>query len=158
MTDTSPAVPATSPPLGCAALLMEVLRGELRERELPFTHQREAIARVLFESPRNFSADEVAAELGRRGERLGKATIYRTLALLVELGLATEHDFDEGFKRYQMQIGAARHDHLICTECGRVFSFDHPDVDRTLAAVAEAAGFSPLTRHIKVFGTCHECT
>ena len=60
----------------------------------------------------------VGEELRERGELLGKATIYRTLALLVELGLATEHDFDEGFKRYQVQIGAARHDHLICTECG----------------------------------------
>ena len=158
MTDSSPAVPATRPPLGCAALLMEVLRGELRERELPFTHQREAIARLLFESQRNYSADEVAAELRERGERLGKATIYRTLALLVELGLATEHDFDEGFKRYQVQLGAARHDHLICTECGRVFPFDHPDVDRALAAVAEDAGFAPIPRHIKLFGTCHECT
>ena len=158
MTESSPAIPATSPPLGCAALLMEVLRGELRERELPFTHQREAIARVLFESPRNFSADEVAAELDARGDRLGKATIYRTLALLVELGLATEHDFDEGFKRYQMQLGAARHDHLICTGCGRVIPFDHADVDRALADVTEDAGFTPLTRHIKVFGTCHECS
>ncbi len=136
---------------------MEVLRGELRERELPFTHQREAIARVLFESPRNFSADEVAEELRRRGEQLGKATVYRTLALLVELGLATEHDFDEGFKRYQAQVGAARHDHLICTECGRVFPFDHPEVDRVLAEVVDSADFVPITRQIKVFGTCHAC-
>ena len=82
MSDSNTAFPATRPPLGCAALLMEVLRGELRERELPFTHQREAIARVLFESPRNFSADEVAEELRERGEQSGKATIYRTLALL----------------------------------------------------------------------------
>lgn len=158
MTESSSGIPGTSPPLGCAALLMEVLRGELRERELPFTHQREAIARVLFESQQNFSADEVAEELRQRGEQLGKATIYRTLALLVELGLATEHDFDEGFKRYQMQVGAARHDHLICTECGRVFPFEHPDVDRVLADVVNSAGFVPITRQIKVFGTCHECT
>lgn len=150
--------PTTRPPLGCAALLMQVLRGELRERELPFTHQREAIARVLFESPRNFSADEVAEELRLRGEQLGKATIYRTLALLVELDLATEHDFDEGFKRYQVQIGAARHDHLICTECGSVIPFENPEVDRLLASLAATANFVPITRQIKVFGTCNDCT
>ena len=158
MSDSNTAFPATRPPLGCAALLMEVLRGELRERELPFTHQREVIARLLFESPRNFSADEVADELRERGEQPGKATIYRTLALLVELGLATEHDFDEGFKRYQIQVGAARHDHLICTGCGRVFPFEHPDVDRVLADVVASADFVPITRQIKVFGTCNECT
>jgi Fur family ferric uptake transcriptional regulator len=158
MDDANTAVLATRPPLGCAALLMEVWRGELRERELPFTHQREAIARVLFESPRNFSADEVGEALRERGEQPGKATIYRTLALLVQLGLATENDFDEGFKRYQVQVGAARHDHLICTECGRVVPFEHPDLDRVMADVVEGLHFVPITRQIKVFGTCHECT
>jgi len=147
---------ATRPPLGCAAVMMQVLRGELRERELPFTHQREAIAQVLFESTRHLSADDVAAALRKRGEHVGKATVYRTLALLVELGLATEHDFDEGFKRYETQLGAAQHDHLICTECGRVSTFRHPDLDRVLAQVAAENGFTAITRQVKVFGVCSE--
>jgi Fur family ferric uptake transcriptional regulator len=149
---------STRPPLGCAAVLMEVLRGELRERELPFTHQREAIAQALFESARHLSADDVAEELRRRDEHIGKATIYRTLALLVELGLATEHDFEEGFKRYQAQVGAARHDHLICTSCGRVATFHRPELDRILAEVSAAADFAALTRQIKIFGTCDACS
>jgi len=153
---TSSIVP-TRPPLGCAAVLMEVLRGELRERELPFTQQRESVARVLFETARHLSADEVAEELRERGEQIGKATVYRTLALLVELGLATEHDFDEGFKRYQMQIGAAQHDHMICTSCGKVTQFRHPELEQALEDVARNAGFEAITRQIKVFGTCHEC-
>jgi Fur family ferric uptake transcriptional regulator len=135
---------------------MEVLRGELRERELPFTHQREAIAQVLFESTRHLSADDVAEELRGRGEHIGKATVYRTLALLVELGLATEHDFDEGFKRYQLQVGAAHHDHLICTACGQVVQFQHPGLERILAEVADSLGFEAITRQIKIFGTCGE--
>lgn len=155
MSDPSSAV-STRPPLGCAAVMMQVLRGELRERELPFTHQREAIAQVLFESTRHLSADDVAAALRRRGEHAGKATVYRTLALLVELGLATEHDFDEGFKRYETKVGAAQHDHLICTECGRVSTFDHPELDRVLAEVARDSGFEAITRQVKVFGTCGE--
>jgi Fur family ferric uptake transcriptional regulator len=136
--------------------MMQVLRGELRERELPFTHQREAIAQVLFESTRHLSADDVAAALRQRGEHAGKATVYRTLALLVDLGLATEHDFDEGFKRYETQVGAAQHDHLICTECGRVTTFTHPELDRILNEAAAAQGFEPITRQVKVFGTCNE--
>lgn len=137
--------------------MMEVLRGELRERELPFTQQRESVARVLFESTRHLSADEVAEELRRRGEQIGKATVYRSLALLVELGLATEHDFDEGFRRYQMRIGAAQYDHMICTACGDVAQFRHPALSRTLEEVARDAGFSAITRQIKMFGTCRDC-
>lgn len=156
MSSTSNIVP-TRPPLGCAAVMMEVLRGELRERELPFTQQRESVARVLFESTRHLSADEVAEELRRRGEQIGKATVYRSLALLVELGLATEHDFDEGFRRYQMQIGAAQYDHMICTACGKVTQFRDPALSRTLEGVARDAGFSAITRQIKMFGTCRDC-
>ena len=147
---------STKPPLGCAAVMMQVLRGELRERELPFTHQREAIAQILFESTRHLSADDVAAALRQRGEHAGKATVYRTLALLVELGLATEHDFDEGFKRYETQVGAAQHDHMICTECGQVSMFTHPELDRIVAEAAAESGFEPLTRQVKIFGTCSE--
>jgi Fur family ferric uptake transcriptional regulator len=136
--------------------MMEVLRGELRERELPFTHQRESIAQVLFESTRHMSADDVAAELRSRGEHAGKATVYRTLALLVEIGLATEHDFDEGFKRYEAQIGTAHHDHLICTACGKVIMFQHSGLDDIVAEVASRHGFEAITRQVKIFGTCGE--
>lgn len=144
------------PPLGCAAVMMEVLRGELRERELPFTHQREAIAQVLFESARHMSADDVSAALKGRNEHAGKATVYRTLALLVEIGLATEHDFDEGFKRYEAAVGTAQHDHLICTACGKVLTFQHADLERIIGEVAGRHGFEAITRQVKVFGTCGE--
>ncbi len=138
--------------------MMEVLRGELRERELPFTHQREAIARVLFESTLHLCADEVEAGLLDRGHQIGKATVYRTLALLVELGLATEHDFDEGFRRYQMRVGAAQYDHLICTVCGGVTQFRDEALEGVLVDIQGAAGFQPITRQIKIFGTCRDCT
>lgn len=158
MTSGTSSIIPTRPPLGCAAVMMEVLRGELRERELPFTQQRESVARVLFESTRHLSADEVAEELRERGEQIGKATVYRTLALLVELGLATEHDFGEGFRRYQMQIGAAQYDHMICTACGEVTQFRHPELNETLERIARDAGFEAITRQIKIFGTCDECS
>ena len=157
MTISSSIVP-TRPPLGCAAVMMEVLRGELREHELPFTHQREAIARVLFESTQHLSADEVEIELLNRDYQIGKATVYRTLALLVELGLATEHDFDEGFRRYQMTVGAAQYDHLICTVCGEVTQFREDALESVLENIVRSAGFDPITRQIKIFGTCRDCT
>lgn len=154
----SSSIVSTRPPLGCAAVMMEVLRGELRERELPFTQQREAIARVLFESTQHLSADEVEADLLDRNHQIGKATVYRTLALLVELGLATEHDFDEGFRRYQMTIGAAQYDHLICTVCGNVTQFREEALENVLGDIVRGAGFAPITRQIKIFGTCRDCT
>jgi len=158
MISPASSVVPTRPPLGCAAVMMEVLRGELRERELPFTHQREAIARVLFESTQHLSADDVEAALVDRGHQIGKATVYRTLALMVELGLATEHDFDEGFRRYQMKVGAAQYDHMICTVCGGVTQFRHDALESALGGILRDACFEPITRQIKIFGTCNDCS
>lgn len=147
----------TRPPLGCAAVMMGVFRTALREHDLPVTQQREAIARVLFESTRHLSADDVARELEERGEEVGKATIYRTLNLLVDVGLATEHDFDEGFKRYETRAGPSHHDHLICTSCGEVTEFHLPELEELQEEAAERAEFRALSRQLKIYGLCNEC-
>ncbi len=150
-------VVTTSPPLGCAAVMMGLFRAALEEQRLPITHQREAVARALFESGRHLSADDVAERLRERGEQIGKATIYRTLNLLVEVGLATEHDFDEGFKRYETRAGPSHHDHLICTSCGSVTEFQRPELESLQEEVAGARGFRVLTRQLKLYGLCAEC-
>jgi len=146
-----------APPLGCAAVMMGVLHAGLRERNLPVTHQREMVAQVLFESPDCLSVEDIATRFRERGEHIGKATVYRTLRLLVDMKLATEHDFDEGFKRYETSAGTPNHYHLICTTCGRVTDFRDATLDRLQNAVAEARGFEALTRQLKIYGVCAEC-
>lgn len=147
----------TRPPLGCAAVMMGIFRDSLREHQLPVTQQREAIARVLFESTRHLSAEDIERELRDRGEHVGKATIYRTLNLLVEVGLATEHDFDEGFKRYEAKVGPERHDHLICTSCGDVQEFHDPELDELQGRISDDAGFRAMSRRLKIYGLCSDC-
>lgn len=136
---------------------MGLFRACLHERELPFTRQREAVARALFGSGRHLSADDVAGRLRERGENVGKATVYRTLNLLVEMGLATEHDFNEGFKRYEMKVGATHHDHLVCTSCAQVTEFRRGELQELQDAVASAHGFTPYTRQLKIYGLCADC-
>ncbi len=145
------------PPLGCAAVMLGLFRAALQEQHLPVTQQREAIARALFESAQRLSADEVTARLQDAGERVGKATVYRTLRLLVRVGLATEHDFDEGFKRYETKIGQAQNDHLICTACGVVAPFQRDELNRLQAEVARTLGFHILRRQLKLYGLCERC-
>lgn len=147
----------TRPPLGCAAVMMDIFRESLREHDLPVTQQREAVARVLFESTRHLSAEDVERRLRERGEHVGKATVYRTLNLLVDVGLATEHDFDEGFKRYEANVGPDRHDHLICTSCGEVLEFHHGGLEGIQSEVAEEEGFEPVSRQLKIYGLCADC-
>lgn len=147
----------TRPPIGCAMLMMDLFRSYLHQQRLPLTHQREVIAMALFESERHLSVDDLADLLRSRSEHVGKATIYRTLNLLVQADLARELDFGEGFKRYEHQAGEARHDHLICTNCGKVIRFSRDSLDVLQTQIAAEMGFTVQSRRLKIYGVCGEC-
>lgn len=156
-TDAAVGGVALKPPHGCAMLMMDLFRAYLHRQRLPLTHQREAIAMALFESGHHLSVDDLSELLRQRGEHVGKATIYRTLSLMVQAGLAREHDFGEGFKRYEHQAGEARHDHLICTVCGKVARFTHGAVDALQAEIAAEQGYTAQSRRLEIYGLCGEC-
>ena len=100
--------------------VVERFVGYLREHNLPVTAQRLAIADVLLTSDRHLSAEEVAHEVSARGRTVGTATVYRTIDTLVESGLLVERDFGEGFRRFEPARDVPHHEHLVCTQCGKV--------------------------------------
>lgn len=125
----------------------------LREQGLPVTNQRLAVAEVLFSSPRHLSVEDLEQELRAKSERIGKATIYRTLDLLVRSKLVEEHDFEEGFKRYEHRLSKQpQHHHLVCTESGEIIEFRHEDLDRIVEEVAKANGFKPTHCKLVILG------
>jgi Fur family ferric uptake transcriptional regulator len=130
----------------------------LREQGLPVTHQREVIAEVVFASEEHLSVDELEQRLRDRGDRIGKATIYRTLDLLVRSRLVEEHDFGEGFKRYEHRLSSQPvHEHLICLECGKVIEFQAREIAGVEARVQVVHGFVPARHRLEVYGLCREC-
>lgn len=130
----------------------------LREQGLPVTHQREAVADVVFGSQKHLSVDDMERTLRERGERIGKATIYRTLDLLVRSRLVEEHDFGEGFKRYEHRLSRRPvHEHLVCLECGKVIEFQSPEILAVEARAQSEHGFMPARHRLEVYGLCREC-
>ena len=130
----------------------------LREQGLPVTQQREAVAQVVFSSTGHLSVDEIEQHLRGAGERIGKATIYRTLDLLVKSGLVEEHDFGEGFKRYEHRLSREPvHEHLICQECGTVTEFKSTLVQSIEARTREEYGFLPIRHRLEIYGLCRSC-
>lgn len=136
---------------------MEAFRAYLRDRNLPVTHQREAIARVVLHSDRHLSADDIERELAVLGVMVGTATIYRTLEVLVRSGLVMERDFGEGFRRYEPARDAPQHEHLICTVCNRVTEFQDERLERMTTLLAEANGFARQRHRLVIEGICAEC-
>jgi len=130
----------------------------LRELGLPITQQREAVAQTVFTATGHLSVEDIERRLRDGEERIGKATIYRTLDLLVKSKLVEEHDFGEGFKRYEHRLSRQPvHEHLICLECGRVTEFRSEEVERVESRVANEYGFSPARHRLEIYGLCRDC-
>ena len=130
----------------------------LREQGLPVTQQREQIADVVFATDGHLSVEDIEEKLRARGERIGKATIYRTLETLVKSGLVAEHDFGEGFRRYEHLFGQKPvRQHLVCSECGSVKEIDDPELLRLQQRIARDQDFEPARYRLQMYGLCADC-
>ena len=137
---------------------VHLFRRYLREQGLPVTQQRESIAEVVFSASGHLSVEDIEERLRERGERIGKATIYRSLEMLVKSGLVEEHDFGEGFKRYEHLFGQKPvREHLICTECGKVSEIHSTELVRVQEEEARRHGFAPSRYRLQIYGVCANC-
>jgi Fur family ferric uptake transcriptional regulator len=129
----------------------------LRERHLPVTAARLAVARALFAAGRDLSADDISQIVRDRGRNLGTATIYRTLQVLVQSGLVVERDFGTGHLRYEAAKSGAEGDQMVCTHCGRMTSFSDTRLAPMAAEHAAAHGFHAKSHRFVVYGKCASC-
>ena len=129
----------------------------MTERRLPLTPQRLAIASLLLNSDRHLSAEEAVEGLARNGLKVGTATVYRTIDVLLESGLLVERNRGEGFRRFEANRDLPHHEQLLCTACGRVEEFREPSLERMTDRVAGAHGFERERHRLVIYGTCAEC-
>lgn len=134
----------------------DVFKDHLRETGLKSTSQRDVIARVFFASERHISVEELYNEVKKIHPRVGYATVYRTMKLLTECGLAVERHFREGEARYE-GADEAHHDHLICERCGRIVEFEEDRIEALQVEVAERAGFELRGHKMELYGLCGAC-
>ncbi|MHB1298672.1 MAG: Fur family transcriptional regulator [Gemmatimonadaceae bacterium] len=129
----------------------------LREHNLPVTAQRLAIAEVMLTSDRHLSAEEVAKAVSDAGRKVGTATVYRAIDTLLESGLLVERDFGEGFRRFEPARDIPHHEHLVCTQCGKVEEFRDERLERMTTIVAESRGFARQRHLLVIHGVCRDC-
>ena len=132
---------------------MEAFRGFLGDRGLKFTRQRRVIAQVLFGSEDHLTLNDILERARAEQASVGYATVYRTMKLMAESGLATEHRFDDGQARYE-RAGTDHHDHIICTRCGRIVEFEDHEIERIQDMIAERMGFEVLSHRHEIYGSC----
>lgn len=127
----------------------------LRGKQLKLTGQREAILKRVMRSRKHFSAEELSEAL--RTDKISKATVYRTLALLVEAGILAEHDFERGHKLYERATHQCHHDHLICVSCQRIVEFHNDVIERLQEEIAARHAFEIVSHTHQIFGRCARC-
>jgi Fur family transcriptional regulator, ferric uptake regulator len=142
---------------GEGTALLERFRRFLRDHRLPVTRQRDLVAQTVLLAEDHLSVDGIRRRLRDKGERVGTATVYRTLDVLLESGLVRAHDFGEGFKRYEPMPAQAHHEHLICERCGRVVEFQNERLERMLPVIADEHGFQHDRHRVEIYGVCREC-
>jgi Fur family ferric uptake transcriptional regulator len=130
----------------------------LRLQRLKSTTQRDTIVRAFLETQRHVSVEELYTEVRKRNPRIGYATVYRTMKLLEEAGIAHTRRFGNTKETlYELAAGRSHHDHLICERCGRIVEFVNPEVERIQDRIASRYGFT-LSRHRhELYGVCPDC-
>jgi Fur family ferric uptake transcriptional regulator len=121
------------------------------------TRQGELIGEILDEVSGFRSAQEIHAELRRRGHPVGLTTVYRHLNLLAERASVDVLRTPEGEAIYRRCAAAAHHHHLICRSCGRTVEFEGPELELLAESVARSAKFHDVSHTVEIFGTCNDC-
>jgi Fur family ferric uptake transcriptional regulator len=103
------------------------------------------------------SVDELIGHVRRLDPRVSVATVYRTMKLLAECGLAVPRQFGGGQTRYEPSAGRPHHDHLICTTCGDIVEFANARIELLQARVAESHGFEVESHKLELYGRCARC-
>jgi Fur family ferric uptake transcriptional regulator len=133
--------------------LKEQWRDYLTRRRLNTTSQREVIVDQFFKTRDHISIDELLARVRRRQPRVGYATVYRTLKLLVDSGLAVERQFGDGQARFE--VVGDHHDHLICTKCGLILEFEDDEIEELQEKIAtRLGGFTVIRHRHELYGLC----
>jgi Fur family ferric uptake transcriptional regulator len=135
----------------------EIFRKYLERSGLKLTAERQALFDELFARHEHFEADELLVRLRAKHKKISRATIYRTLDLLVESGIVGRVRIGETGYRYERLRAGEHHDHLICNECGRVIEFFEPRIESLQDDVCEQYGFLPLSHSHQMRGICRQC-
>jgi len=121
---------------------------------LKLTRQRQAIAAAFYSSGAHLSLQELLDLAREREPSIGYATVYRTMRLMTDGGLATEHQFADGHARFEPAEEGEHHDHLICVTCGHILEFEDDKIEAIQDTIAAAHGMKVQSHRHEIYAEC----
>ena len=136
---------------------MQVLMEYLQERKLKLTPHRQLILDVFLNHEGHRSVEDIYRVVRKQDPRVGYTTVYRTMKILVDCGLAREIDLADGITRYEHLYNHEHHDHMICMQCGRSIEFYDRGIETLQDEASAQLGFKVLDHKLQIYGLCRDC-
>ena len=129
----------------------------LQQQGLKLTTERAALVREIFSIHYHFEADELLFKMKQKNVKISRATVYRTLELLVKSNMVRRVHLGEDHYHYEHVSGNSHHDHLICTTCGGVIEFHDEVLEQRQREICEKKKFTPTFHNLQILGVCDAC-
>ncbi len=126
-------------------------------RGLRSTRQRDIILDIFLSTHQHVSVEELYLKIKAGNQGIGSATVYRTLKLFVEAGLAREIQLHDGQTRYEHVVVGEHHDHLVCTGCNSIIEFEDETIEKLQNEIAVRHGFLIRNHKLEIYGLCASC-
>jgi Fur family ferric uptake transcriptional regulator len=135
----------------------EVFLNHIQKAGLKRTAQRDQILEVFLRTEKHLSSEDLYRLVQKEDPTIGQTTVYRTLKLLTEAGLAREVRFGDGRTHYEHNYKHQHHDHMICMECGEIIEFYSAELEAIQDAMAAKHHFEVRQHLLRILGICANC-
>lgn len=122
------------------------------------TRQRDIILDIFLSTHQHVSVEELYLKVKASHPGIGHATVYRTLKLFAEAGLAREILLHDGQTRYEHVMAGEHHDHLVCTSCNAIIEFEDETIENLQNEIASRHGFTIKSHKLEIYGRCARCS
>ncbi|HYN25080.1 MAG TPA: transcriptional repressor [Pyrinomonadaceae bacterium] len=135
----------------------EVFLAHIQKQGLKRTAQRDLILDVFLRTEEHLSSEDLYRLVHKEDSSVGQTTVYRTLKLLAEAGLAREVRFGDGLTHYEHNYKHQHHDHMICSNCGKIIEFYSAELEAIQDAMAARHKFEVEQHLLRIIGICADC-
>jgi len=129
----------------------------LKSKSLAFTKERKLILDKVFSISGHFEAEDLFFSLRKKKKRVSRATVYRTLDLLVKSGSVSKIDFGEAHSHYEHILEQEYHGHLVCLKCGKIIEFENEKIGKLKNEEAKRNNFQIMRHSLEFYGYCSRC-
>lgn len=129
----------------------------IKGKGLRYTREREVIMREISSTRGHFNPEELFIDMRARGLKVSKASVYRTVALLIECGILKEVEKTDKHAHYEVIAGSGHHDHMLCNSCGRVIEFYSKRLEKLQDDLCKQEGFKSVSHTLEIMGFCSDC-